>query len=209
LASKYPKVIALDLEKPETNLANVEAMKGDIVNLELEDNTVDLVVCTEVIEHIKPELLQQACNELIRVSKKYILIGVPYKQDLKTNATYCINCNTINPTTGHLNVFDEEKLTKLFSKCKKVDSELIGRGQYLTNKFSYNIFKRFKFPYGSYSQEEGCVNCGNSLIKPKINPISKLICIAAQGICYIHNNLFINKDKHPLWIHILFEKIED
>jgi len=205
-SEKYEKVIALDLEYPQIDMENVTPMVGDVTDISLPDNCADLVVCTEVLEHINPELLLKACNELYRVSNKYILIGVPFQQDLRTNATYCSNCDTINPTTGHLSIFDKNKLYSLFPECKINKIELVGRGQYKTNYLSYNIYKRFNFPFGSYEQEEGCVNCGEKIMPPKISLLSEFVCRGAQTLCFIHNNLFINKDKHPLWIHVLFEK---
>ncbi len=49
--------------------------KGDIYKLPYKDNYFDLVVCTEVLEHLDNP--RKAYKELIRVSKKYILLSVP------------------------------------------------------------------------------------------------------------------------------------
>lgn len=49
--------------------------KGDIYKLPYEDKIFDLVICTEVLEHL--ENPQKGLKELIRVSKKYILVTVP------------------------------------------------------------------------------------------------------------------------------------
>ncbi|MBI2621822.1 MAG: class I SAM-dependent methyltransferase [Candidatus Levybacteria bacterium] len=49
--------------------------KGDIYKLPYKDNFFDLVVCTEVLEHL--ENPKKAYKELIRVSHKYILLSVP------------------------------------------------------------------------------------------------------------------------------------
>lgn len=51
----------VDLEK--------EALRG------FKDNSYDLVICTEVLEHI--DNLHEVFDELIRVSSKYILISLP------------------------------------------------------------------------------------------------------------------------------------
>lgn len=49
--------------------------KGDIYKLPFKSNSFDLVVCTEVLEHLDNP--KKAYKELIRVSNKYILISVP------------------------------------------------------------------------------------------------------------------------------------
>jgi len=49
--------------------------QGDIYKLPYKSNSFDLVVCTEVLEHL--ENPKKAYRELIRASKKYILLSVP------------------------------------------------------------------------------------------------------------------------------------
>jgi 2-polyprenyl-3-methyl-5-hydroxy-6-metoxy-1,4-benzoquinol methylase len=49
--------------------------KGDVYNLSHKNSSVDLVICTEVLEHL--ENPKKALLELSRVSKKYLLLSVP------------------------------------------------------------------------------------------------------------------------------------
>ncbi len=53
----------------------LEIKKGDIYKLPYKDNSFDLVVCTEVLEHL--ENPKKAYKELLRVSRKYVLLSVP------------------------------------------------------------------------------------------------------------------------------------
>ncbi len=53
----------------------LEIKKGDIYKLPYKDNSFDLVVCTEVLEHL--ENPKKAYKELLRVSRKYVLMSVP------------------------------------------------------------------------------------------------------------------------------------
>lgn len=54
---------------------DIKITQGSIYNLPYEDNSFDLVLCTEVLEHLEePEI---ALKELVRVSKKYLAISVP------------------------------------------------------------------------------------------------------------------------------------
>src|SRR3989338_3715246 len=49
--------------------------QGNIYKLEYKNNSFDLVMATEVLEHLEdPEM---ALKELVRVSKKYLLLSVP------------------------------------------------------------------------------------------------------------------------------------
>jgi ubiquinone/menaquinone biosynthesis C-methylase UbiE len=49
--------------------------QGDIYKLPYKDNEFDLVLCTEVLEHLEDP--EKALKELKRVSKKYCIISVP------------------------------------------------------------------------------------------------------------------------------------
>jgi len=50
---------------------------GDILSLPVPNEAVDLVLCTEVLEHIpQPE---RALEELLRVSHAYLLLSVPWE----------------------------------------------------------------------------------------------------------------------------------
>jgi len=49
--------------------------QGNIYNLEYKDNSFDLVMATEVLEHLDDP--KKGLKELIRVSKKYLLLSVP------------------------------------------------------------------------------------------------------------------------------------
>lgn len=64
---------AIDLGKKM--YPDIKIKKGTIYDLPYKDNSFDLVLCTEVLEHLdEPE---KALKELVRVSKKYLVISVP------------------------------------------------------------------------------------------------------------------------------------
>jgi ubiquinone/menaquinone biosynthesis C-methylase UbiE len=54
---------------------NLKLMKGDVYRLPYPDNAFDLVICTEVLEHLSDPV--KAVREIKRVSGKYVLFSVP------------------------------------------------------------------------------------------------------------------------------------
>jgi 2-polyprenyl-3-methyl-5-hydroxy-6-metoxy-1,4-benzoquinol methylase len=54
---------------------DIKIVQGSIYQLPYKDNSFDLVLCTEVLEHL--EKPQDALKELVRVSKQYLVISVP------------------------------------------------------------------------------------------------------------------------------------
>ncbi len=53
----------------------ISIKEGDIYKLPYRNNTFDLVIATEVLEHL--ENPKKAYRELLRVSKRYVLLSVP------------------------------------------------------------------------------------------------------------------------------------
>lgn len=54
---------------------NLSLKQGSIYDSKFKDNSFDLVVCTEVLEHLKEP--KKALKEVIRISNKYVLLSVP------------------------------------------------------------------------------------------------------------------------------------
>ncbi len=205
LAEYFEKVTALDLEKPLIPHEKISCVRGDVTDLNFEDNQFDLVLCAEVLEHIPSSLLKNAVAELSRVSKKYLLIGVPYKQDLRVSKLTCPNCGQVSPPWGHVNEFDENKLVKLFPQYDVSEISFCGKYHSRTNFISSWLMNLASNPYGTYSQEERCGFCGSKFEAPsKRGVLDKIYTKIAVKIDDLLKILFTKKN--PYWIHVLFKK---
>jgi SAM-dependent methyltransferase len=204
LAERFDQVTAVDLEKPSINHERVLCKKGDIAKLGFGNEKFDLVFCSEVLEHIPPDQLNRACSELERVARKYLIIGVPFKQDIRIDRTLCYTCGKKNPPWGHVNSFDENRLKCLFSLCDAKRVSFVGENIKFTNALTVFLLDLAGNPYGTYYQEEPCIHCGAKLQKPPpMNIMKKILTRIAH---FVKN---IEKPFHsprPIWIHILFEK---
>jgi len=204
LAERYAAITALDLEKPQINHEKIACVAGDITGLNFPNGSFDLVFCAEVLEHIPTHLLTKACEELVRVSKKYLVIGVPFRQDIRVGRTTCAACGKVNPPWGHVNSFDEQRLNKLFHACHSLKTAFVGSNNSQTNWLSSLLMDLAGNPYGTYEQEEPCVNCCAHLIPPPERDLVKKLFTKAAVFAQQATQPFV-KD-HPNWIHILFEK---
>ena len=63
------------IELGKINNPEIKITKGDIYRLPFKDNSFEVVMCTEVLEHLEEP--ERALKELIRVSKKYLVVSVP------------------------------------------------------------------------------------------------------------------------------------
>ena len=203
LADRYDHVVALDLNPPTVGHERVECVQGDVTALTYPDNSFDLVLCTEVLEHVPSDRLALACAELARVTRRHLVIGVPYRQDLRLGQTTCLTCGRRNPPWGHVNSFSLEKLRGLFSGLRVETTALVGRQAMSTNALAVAVTDLAGNPRGTYVQEQGCVHCGSKLVAPRWRPITK--ALAALGIALQLPSVWW-RGPQPGWLHVHFVK---
>jgi SAM-dependent methyltransferase len=204
LARHFPNVTALDLEEPRIDDERIRCVKGDVTGLNFPDAYFDLVFCAEVIEHMPGRSLDRACGELSRVAREYLLIGVPYKQDLRVGRLTCQACGKKNPPWGHVNSFDEDSLKELFPEFEVDGLSFVGEVDAWTNPFSTFLMDLAGNPYGSYSQEELCVYCGAKFRSPPERNLSQKAL--TKIACYLNAAQKAFRMPRPNWIHVLFKK---
>lgn len=206
LAERFDAVTALDLEKVAIDHPRIETVKGDVRALEFPDASFDAVLCAEVLEHIPPADLPQACRELARVCAGTLVVGVPYKQDLRLAQTSCSHCGGINPPWGHVNSFDEARLDSLFSPLTPVNTAWIGATRLGTNALCCALMNYAGNPWGTYSQDEPCVHCGQALGNPRPRNFSEKL---ASGLAARLNALQQTfSAERPNWIHRVYRRVE-
>ncbi len=90
LAGKAKNIEAVDIAQEKVDYANkvnifkdIHFQKGDLCSIKFKDENFDLIICSDVLEHIKNH--EKAFSELTRVLKKEgtLLISVPF--DSKKN----------------------------------------------------------------------------------------------------------------------------
>ncbi|MEO9102654.1 MAG: class I SAM-dependent methyltransferase [Burkholderiaceae bacterium] len=204
LTSRCERVTALDLQRPTFDIERVTCVAGDACALEFGDDHFDLVFCAEVLEHIPPESLAKACAELSRVSGRYLLIGVPDRQDIRHGRTTCGACGTSNPPWGHVNSFDEPRLHALFSDCVVARRSLVGSTKERTNALSAALMNWAGNPYGTYSQEETCGHCSAPVLAPASR--SWLQKVATRVAFKVDDARRPFLSARGNWIHLLLEK---
>jgi len=155
---QYKRLIGLDPSKEALKYVKTEKILGSIENLPVKDKSFDLVTCLEVLEHLPQENFKKGISELQRVSKRYILITVPNKNDLEHSLVMCPKCYCWFNPYFHMRSFSKEKLKNLFSDFKIVHFREIGS---ISKKYPlwllnlYHSFKKPLFPIAAI-----CLQCG-------------------------------------------------
>ncbi len=98
------------------NLDSALLLRGEILHLPFQDNAFDVVICSELLEHI--EDYKKAIDELIRITKNKLIITVP--NELRLVQVMCPKCKTKHYVDGHITFFTQEKLKSLFNLRKDI-----------------------------------------------------------------------------------------
>lgn len=111
----HKKVVSSDLSYQAClrakEIYNLEVKVADVHNLPFADNSFDLVLCSETLEHVSD--YKKAISELSRVAKKYLIITVPNEGGL----SHLSKINKIeHEPHGHINSLSEEVLKECFNK---------------------------------------------------------------------------------------------
>jgi SAM-dependent methyltransferase len=117
LASSHPRrfarIAAVDRSAAALAHVRVGRCRASIDRLPFGDRAFDLTTSMEVLEHLPVAVFPRAVAELARVAGKYVLVSVPYKQDLAASMSQCPSCLTQFNADYHMRSFDEAVLGSL------------------------------------------------------------------------------------------------
>ncbi len=120
LANLYPLVMGIDVSKEALQYVQAETVHGSVEHLPFKDKSFDLVLATELLEHLPERIYQRSLREIKRVARRWILVGVPWKEQLSIAQARCPRCNNVFHVNYHFRSFDESKLQALFKPYFKL-----------------------------------------------------------------------------------------
>lgn len=118
LCPKGYEVVSFDISPKNTQevLArnpspNHSAVAGDVFALPFRPASFDIVIASEIIEHVyDPALFTEGLLTILKPGGS-LIITTPYKE--KIVYALCVHCNRPTPLSAHLHSFDEKKLAAL------------------------------------------------------------------------------------------------
>ena len=96
---------------------NLTFRQGSVYELPYKNNSFDLVVCTEVLEHLEES--EKALKEMLRISKKYLIISVPNEPFfMLCNFLRGKNLSRLGDDPGHINHWNPLSLKRYLTQNK-------------------------------------------------------------------------------------------
>jgi len=202
LCRKY-KVIGLD-----HSMSSLKGVHGTLTcasstDIPFLDDSFDLVLCSEVLEHLPDEVYESTLKELERVAKKYILISVPYRENMRSRTTKCYKCRAKFHIWLHHRAFKRKQIKKMFSNFSLRIFKLFGKRDPYTSRFVLFLNQYLGGRWLSFEEGTICPSCGNTKSPQKRRTVVTIFCGLINLLCEkliprLNNN----------WIIALYSKKE-
>lgn len=203
------RVVGLDFSRTALKKLVYMGVEGNLLSLPFSDNSFDLIICSEVIEHISYFDYFQVLAELSRVSSQYLLISVPCEENLQRSQVICPGCGCRFQPYYHMRSFHEKSMKNLFVEhgfSLKFLSTMGKKRDYLGLSYLLNLFGKTTFPkttvcpqcgfYRKAMHGEAKASSGSTHVKPQ-----------AEGMKGIGRKLWPKGKTRPRWWIALYEKV--
>lgn len=189
LAQSYA-VTGIDISETALKEVKTSKIQCSATDIPVPEKSFDLAFSSEMLEHLNDSDLSKAVSEMQRIAKKYILVSVPYQEQLAKSFLKCDSCGRVYHAYGHLHCFSVSMLRELFPQFEQVNHLLFGP------------LERDFHPFLLWIK--------NNLGKQYFHPIAPVICPQCKSTKYVLNsnlvsklsnllNRFVTKPK-PYWL---------
>lgn len=171
---------------------------SNISDLPFDDNSFDVVISSEVLEHLDTKTFHSALKEMNRVSSKHIIISVPYREQLIQLLSQCSNCKKFYHAFLHKKSFSDNDFVDMFP-----DFEIVKSFKYGTTSNIPRLLLKLECITGSYfiGKSGICPYCGNRNNSKKLNLFSKIFNYFVGFLRFL-----IKYRKTPRWIIAIYRK---
>jgi SAM-dependent methyltransferase len=108
------RVVTLDSSAESLAHASGETMLAGVDALPYPDRSFDMVISSQVLEHLPDDILAKSTSEMMRVAKDYLLVSTPYREARETRFVRCANCGHAFHPDYHCRSFREQDIAALF-----------------------------------------------------------------------------------------------
>lgn len=175
--------VDIDIEQLSRVDKSINVCLSKVEELPYEDEYFDVIVCTDVLEHVID--LNLAIKNIIRCLKPegILIVRVPYREDLSNYLS-----DSYPYEYAHLRNFDENNLRLLFEKIFNMSFGAITYCGYINTRVKVKYFKGFRIPQKIISI---LISICSLLFKNRINEwvMKKLLLPIEINVKFIKNEI--------------------
>jgi SAM-dependent methyltransferase len=179
---------------------NAPSVQASLPHLPFRDSSFDLVLCLQVLEHLSPENFYSSLYEIARLAKRYIILGVPYEENLEDMQVICANCHTPSHAFGHRRSFSNQDVDGLLPGYALRRS--IFTGVFRRRKSGFGVWLEHRLGHIYHSPKDFvCPYCGSSNVSLSSRPMF------VRRLLKKASNLFtLAMPSLPYWTILFYEK---
>ncbi len=191
-------VVGMDVSRDVHRGAAEPRVCGLSTSLPFRAGSFDLVLATQIVEHLTDDDLHGTMQESLRVSRRYILVTTTYRENLRAASVPCPSCGVIFNTYGHLRTFNERSLAAVLPECRVLLMRTYAKARSYPS-FLVGIDQRL-LGFWHYEIALLCTHCGNDRFpapRRGLAHLSRVTSLLAR---------ILPRAKRPMRILMLFEK---
>jgi len=177
--------------------------------LPLPDRSADLLLSSEVLEHLPEGVYERALAEMERVAARWLIVSVPYREQLARRQARCPSCRLEFHIDGHLRSFDGEGIDVALPAFERVRTELCGpleRPTYAAlERARHRVAKRWYVWDGA---KIVCPGCGASGFRPEQRSLRHWVADKALDLATALANRGKRRKPEPYWVIALMRRRE-
>lgn len=200
-------VVGLDASETALKHLRTPAILGSATHLPVASASVDLVLSSEMLEHLADDDFRAAVSEIRRAARRHILISVPNAEKLKERHVRCPRCRAVSHVYDHRRSFNRDALRDLFAPDYTMVTSAFC-GLLMPPDYPDWLLRIRQEWLGVYWRVTAdyfplCRACGNSDFRPK-RPLREFCGRALTTLTY--RILTCRTPRHPDWVVVLYEK---
>lgn len=159
LVGKYERVCAIDISEEALKYVIAEKVVGSIEQLPFKDNEFDLILISDVLEHLPLPVFKKGIEELKRVARKYILVVTPFQEKLEFGKMTCYQCSCDFHVNLHIQSINKETIINNFTPTFTI-KEVGFAGDEWLHIPRYAVSLKSLYNYSNNWVEAVCPQCG-------------------------------------------------
>lgn len=204
LAQRYD-ITGLDISEPALQYVKTKKVCASASAIPFADREFDLVMSSQLLEHLGESDFFGSLKEIQRVADKYILISVPNREHVERDFIQCTKCRHVYNINHHFRSLDVEIFAKNFPDFRLV-YHTTGGVKVKPSFFWLTRMKHRYVPSQSWmphywtkkrSRYNTCPKCGHHFPIPfKTSPLTLIY----DGITWLFSRA------RPYWLFVFLER---